>query len=83
MYIQLKMAADFSTSTKKIMGMKYNNGINPFERCFDKVNSRLMSIADSVNADGVIHIRYETHIVNNNEDVFLTAYGTLIKLNKE
>lgn len=80
--LDVVMAADFSTSTKKFMGMKINNGVNPLENCFEKVNERLIFFAESVNADGVIHIKYETHLINNDE-IFITAYGTLIKLNEE
>lgn len=53
---------------------------NMIIEAFDKVNFNLMEYAERIGGNGVIHIRYDTKFLNQDNDVMAFGYGTVIKL---
>ncbi|MCM3323311.1 MULTISPECIES: heavy metal-binding domain-containing protein [Cytobacillus] len=47
---------------------------------FNKINLQVMEYAESMGGDGVIHIRYDTKFFNQDKNVMVSGYGTVIKL---
>ncbi|MEK4925008.1 heavy metal-binding domain-containing protein [Cytobacillus sp. FSL R5-0569] len=49
-------------------------------KALDKVNLNLIEYAENIGGNGIIHLRYDTKFFNQDKNVMVTGYGTVIKL---